>query len=97
MEKILTGNRAESFIKAYKNSTHYTIFDAYKTYSKEKEKAYLNCLAEKLENDGILFKIVSHNTRKFTAGYLTINIIQGQTDYNLHIITKENRYVMEYK
>lgn len=97
MEQVirqLKGKQAEKWCKAYRETRRARhLGECCNNPSYAKRKAMNACFAIKYELDGMCGKIVSYNTMQFTYGFL-VPLGNGKTE--LHIITKDNHYVMEY-
>lgn len=75
------------FIKEYKESYNYTIYDCYTKPSKNKVIAYNETLAYMESIGGYGYRIWGCNSYSFTCGFIVKNY--------LYIITKDNLYTIK--
>ena len=68
------------------NST--TLEELYKTYSKQKQKAYNDCYELSIREKGYNFRVGNANTFGFTACWL----VKGEHFDELRVETKDNSY-----
>ena len=73
--------RALEFLKAYRNSYNYNIYDCYANPSANKRKAYMESIG------GHGYRILSFNCKTFTCGFMKDNY--------LYVITKDNLYTIK--
>lgn len=66
-----TTKRAESWIRAYNNSSYYSIDDFYKSCSSAKYRAEDDCKKRMLSIHGYGYKVLGGNSSFFTCGYLS--------------------------
>lgn len=90
----LKGKQAEKWCEAYRKAGRARhLAECYNNPSQAKRTAINKCYAIKHGFGGMGGRIVSYNTMQFTYGFL-VPLENGDTE--LHIITKDNHYVMEY-
>ena len=66
VSKITVARAFDRFL----DSTDRTLHDVYATYSIAKEKAYAYCVQLMNKYNGYDLRIISHNTNKFTVGFI---------------------------
>ena len=69
MKKVNNITVARAFDR-FLDSTDRTLHDVYATYSFAKEKAYAYCCQLMNKYNGYDLRIISHNTNKFTVGFI---------------------------
>ena len=77
----------EYYLGLYKRSEAERLEDVYKTCSKEKASSFFEIKYEMVRNGGKNIKVLTHNTFKYTCGYMLGNA--------LIIHTTTNRYVFD--
>ena len=65
--------RQRAIVNSYYDSTIRDLGKCYHTFSERKRQAYKDCLHQYLEDEGLDFRIVSHNCMIFTVGYTIDN------------------------
>lgn len=81
-------------VKAYDDSTDYTIFHAYNKPSPRKVGAFEHCAEIMHRYDGYGLKVVRHNCFVFSAGFLFVDPETGVIMFGY--ITPSNVYFCEY-
>ena len=61
---------AKAMIPMYDRSNWYYLRDAYKSCSYRKHCAWYYCVCKMIEYNGIGLKVISRNTKSFTAGFI---------------------------
>ena len=75
------------FLKAYRNSYNYNIYDCYAKPSENKVIAYEETRNYMESIGGNGYRILSYNTFSFTCGFIVKNY--------LYVITKDNLYTIK--
>lgn len=82
-----TTKKGQNMINKAKNFAGYTLHDAYKSFSREKENAYNDCLRWCNEENGHNFHIISANTFGFSVAWEVENGIRIETKDNSYLVT----------
>ena len=81
--KYYQKRQAESALKSFYNSNMETIFKAYKSPSKAKQKAFYHCVNTCAKYNGYNLRVISKNTNFFTCGFLFMD--ENKTEYFYYI------------
>lgn len=82
--------RDRQIVEAYKDSTKWNLWFAYKSFSKAKDRAWDYCEYLCKEMNGKDLKVISANTSFFTAGFLFYE--DGQEKL-MYITKSDNRAI----
>lgn len=82
-----TSKKAQHYIQGYRRSNKTRLSECYGSYSAEKGRAQIACLAVMSNTGGKDFRIVSHCPNFFTCGWTT-------AEGNLRIETASNSYLI---
>ena len=77
----------------YDNSSAFTLWDAYGSFSRDKQLAYDNCLEQMRKDGGFSFRICSVSNWVFTCAYKFKK--DGET--YLKYFTAKNTYIIKYE
>ena len=75
------------YLGLYKRSDAERLEDVYKTCSKEKASSFFEIKYEMVRNGGKNIRVLTHNTFKYTCGYMLEN--------KLIVHTPTNRYIFD--
>ena len=75
----------EYYLGLYERSEAERLEDVYKTCSKEKASSFFEIKYEMVRNDGKNIKVLTHNTFKYTCGYMLGNTLIVHTPTNRYI------------
>ena len=88
MKRTLTEAQKNMYRTLYYHKAGRSLIEAYGRPSENKKAAYMNCLAEMLDDGGYNSTILSHNQQIFVFGYIK----KGCGVENLVVITPYNKY-----
>lgn len=67
--KNLTRKQKAFIIRSYEQSSNTILYDCYKTFSFEKQKAFNYCVDLCHSKNGFELRIISHNSMVFSVGF----------------------------